>query len=388
VVLRAIKQLRRGFVIADFARSVLDCAGEDVRNDRDVVLQALEVNARAFRFASQNLQRDREIALKAICRQVGKILALASETLRSDREVVLEAVRIYGPALQFASETWRSDREVVLQAVRCDGFSLQFASVDLKADREVVLQAIQHQQSLWDAEGGNDVLQFASQDLQGDTELVLQAAVRNITALTFAPVKLLRNKEFMLRVARSCFFRKALHGERREIRYRGRFSDRYNPAWNHRRSEHLLMEQLQEFQGEADFDLIGLILQYASEDLQDDRDFIQRAADIAKHFATTDFWHDEPEELDQELDLELVFMLKAVRLDGLLLEFATQKWQNHQGVVLEAVRQNGFALQFASEDLKADRLIVHHAYQQNRDSLEFASAELRRTLKRQPCEIL
>ena len=322
VVLRAIKQLRRGFVIADFDRSVLDCAGEDVRNDRDVVLQALEVNARAFRFASQNLQRDREIALKAICRQVGKILALASETLRSDREVVLEAVRIYGPALQFASETWRSDREVVLQAVRCDGFSLQFASVDLKADREVVLQAIQHQQSLWDAEGGNDVLQFASQDLQGDTELVLQAAVRNITALTFAPVKLLRNKEFMLRVARSCFFRKALHGERREIRYRGRFSDRYNPAWNHRRSEHLLMEQLQEFQGEADFDLIGLILQYASEDLQDDRDFIQRAADIAKHFATTNLRRGH-----NELDL----VLTAVRLDGLLLEFAPQKWQNHQG---------------------------------------------------------
>ena len=334
VVLRAIEQPRRDFVIADFDRSVLDFAGEDVRNDRDVVLQALEVNARAFRFASQNLQRGREmqIALKAICRQVGKILDLASETLRRDREVVLEAVR-------------------------CDGSSLQFASVDLKADREVVLQAIQHQQSLWDAEGGNDrlnVLQFASQDLQGDTELVLQAAVRNITALTLAAEKLLGNKEFMLRVARSCFFCKALHSERHEIRSRGPFSDRYDPGWNHRGFEHLLMEQLQGFQGEVDFDLLRHFLQYASRDLQDDRDFIRQAADIAKHFPMTDSWHDEfswPDELD--------LVLKAVRLDGLLLEFAPQKWQNHQWIVLEAVRQNGSALQFASEDLKADRLVVH-----------------------------
>lgn len=382
VVLRAIEQRLQHGDSSDL--SVLDFAGEDVRNDRDVVLQALEVNARAFRFAPQNLQGDKEVALKAI-RQQGSMLELASESLRSDREVVLEAVRRYGSALQFASETLRSDKEVVLQALRGHGHALQFASVDLKADREVVLQAIQHQQPLrhaeggnerwWHAERGNDVLQFASQDLQGDTELVLQAAVRNITVLTFAPVKLLGNKEFMLRVARSCFFYKVFHGDRHEFFSRGRFSDRYDPAWNHRGFEHLLMEQLQGFQGA--FDLLRHFLQYASRDLQDDRDFIQRAADIAKHFATTDSWHDE-------LDL----VLKAVRLDGLLLEFAPQKWQNHQGVVLEAVRQNGFALQFASEDLKADKLIVHHAYQQNRDSLEFASAELRRTSKRQPCEIL
>ena len=380
VVLRAIEQRLQHGDYSDL--SVLDFAGEDVKNDREVVLQALEVNARAFRCASQNLQGDKEVVLKAI-RQQGSMLELASESLRSDREVVLEAVRDHGSALQFASETLRSDKEVVLQAVRQNGFALQFASVDLKADREVVLQAIQHQQSLrrWShpERGNNDALQFASLDLQGDTELVLQAAVRNITALTFAPVKLLGNKEFMLRVARSCFFRKALRGERHDIFSRGPFSDRHDPRWNHRGFENLLMEHLQGFLGEVDFDLIGLILQYASRDLQDDRDFIRQAADIAKHFAPTDLRTGR-----DELDL----VLKAVRLDGLLLEFAPQKWQNHQRVVLEAVRQNGFALQFASEDLKADRLVVHDAYQQNSDSLEFASAELRRTLKRQPCEIL
>ena len=378
VVQRAIEQRLQPAHPKDLSDlSVLDFAGEDVRNDREVVLQALEVNARAFRFASQNLQGDKEVALKAI-RQQGSMLELASESLRSDREVVLEAVRHYGSALQFASENLRSDKEVVLQAVRDNGSSLQFASVDLKADREVVLQAIQHQQSFaeggnerwWHAERGNDVLQFASQDLQGDTELVLQAAVRNITALTFAPVKLLGNKEFMLRVARSCFFRKALRGERHDIFSRGRFSDRYDPGWNHRGFEHLLMEQLQGFQGEVDFDLLRHFLQHASRDLQDDRDFIQRAADIAKHFATTDLRRGH-----NERDL----VLTAVRLDGLLLEFAPQTWQNHQGhqgVLLEAVRQNGSALQFTSETLRSDREVVLEAVRQNGSALQFASETL------------
>ena len=371
VVLRAIEQRLQPADPKDPKDlSVLDFAGEDVRNDRDVVLQALEVNARAFRFASQHLQGDKEVALKAI-RQRGSMLELASESLRSDREVVLEAVRHYGSALQFASENLRSDKEVVLQAVRDNGSSLQFASVDLKADREVVLQAIQHQQSLWDAEGGNDklnVLQFASQDLQGDTELVLQAAVRNITALTFATAKLLGNKEFMLRVARSCFFYKALRGARHDIFSRGSFSDRHDPRWNHRGFENLVMEHLQGFLGEVDFDLIGLILQYASRDLQDDRDFIWQAADIAKHFAPTDLRRGR-DELDR-------LVLKAVRLDGLLLEFAPQTWQNHQGVLLEAVRQNGSALQFASETLRSDREVVLEAVRQNGSALQFASETL------------
>ena len=216
------------------------------------------------------------------------------------------------------------------------------------------------------------MLQFASQDLQGDTELVLQAAVRNITALALAPKKLLGNREFMLRVARSCFFCQALHGGR----HRFRSSDGFRAEWDRGRFEHIFMEHLDGFRGGVDFELLFLVLQYASEDLLCDEDFIQGAADIAKHFVRRRSQHDE-----------MGLVLKAVQLDGLLLAFAP-KWQDTRQLVLEAVQQNGLALQFASEDLKADRLIVRQACQQNHDSLEFASAELRRTLKRQPCEIL
>ena len=51
-------------------------------------------------------------------RDAGLALEYASEELRGDKEVVLEAVRQNGWLLEYASEELRGDREVVLEAVR------------------------------------------------------------------------------------------------------------------------------------------------------------------------------------------------------------------------------------------------------------------------------
>ena len=69
-------------------------------------------------------------------------LEYASATLRNDRDVVLTAVQQNGRSLQYASETLRNDRDVVLAAVEQNGYSLEYASSDLKADRAVVLAAM------------------------------------------------------------------------------------------------------------------------------------------------------------------------------------------------------------------------------------------------------
>ena len=51
----------------------------------------------------------------------------ANENLKSDREIVLEAVRNDGRALEYASEIFKSDRGIVLEAVMCNGISIEFA---------------------------------------------------------------------------------------------------------------------------------------------------------------------------------------------------------------------------------------------------------------------
>ena len=56
--------------------------------------------------------------------------------------VVLEAVQENGDALKFASPRLKGDRVVVLTAVKQRGYTLRHASKQLRGDREVVLAAV------------------------------------------------------------------------------------------------------------------------------------------------------------------------------------------------------------------------------------------------------
>ena len=123
---------------------------------RSEALAAVKQYGDALRYASLELQSDREVVLAAV-QQYGGALKYASEELRADREVVVTAVRQYGDALWYASEALRADREVVLAAVQQDGLALIYASVELQADREVVLAAVRQ----WP-----DALAYASEELQ------------------------------------------------------------------------------------------------------------------------------------------------------------------------------------------------------------------------------
>ena len=66
---------------------------------------------------------------------------------------------------------------------------------------------------------------------------------------------------------------------------------------------------------------------------------------------------------------------KAVKQNGLALQFASDKLKNDKTIVCKAVQQNGLALQFASVELKndvTDDTVVFKAVQQNGLALQYA----------------
>ena len=65
--------------------------------------------------------------------------------LRNNKEVVLEAVKQNGYALEYASKKLRADKEFILalMALRQSGWALEYTSAALKADKEVVMAAVQ-----------------------------------------------------------------------------------------------------------------------------------------------------------------------------------------------------------------------------------------------------
>lgn len=64
----------------------------------------------------------------------GDNLGYASEKWRNDKEVVLLAVNQDGLALQYASEELRHDKEVCLAALEQEGESLRFMPIEIQAE--------------------------------------------------------------------------------------------------------------------------------------------------------------------------------------------------------------------------------------------------------------
>ena len=108
---------------------LLGCTSQNMRNDMDIVLEAL----RAWRPKSKTGR--------------GSLLQYVSPELRDDRDIVLAAVAKSGAVLEYASPNLRSDREVVLAAVLESGRALKHASSELQKDRELVLAAASPSQS-------------------------------------------------------------------------------------------------------------------------------------------------------------------------------------------------------------------------------------------------
>ena len=112
----------------------------------------------------------------------------------------------------------------------------------------------------------------------------------------------------------------------------------------------------------------GLLLEYASDELQSDIDIVSTAiTNNGLSIRYVDTFSN---------DISVVFM--AISQNGMALEFASEELQNNFFIVLNAVLQNGFAIQFASEDLKENKEIVMQALKQDVRSKSWISSNMKK----------
>ena len=131
---------------------VIEFASERLKQDDEVMYEAASSNFNALEYASPDQLRNRDLILR-IAKRNGKIFCMDYEMNRygypKDREIVLAAVSNYGNALKYASKELQNDKEVVLTAVKnaewddChNDTAFMYASDELKHDREVVETAV------------------------------------------------------------------------------------------------------------------------------------------------------------------------------------------------------------------------------------------------------
>ena len=156
----------------------------ELRNDKEVVLAAVQQDGRALKYASDALRSDAEVALAAI---EAHGLALSYTDLQHDKKFVQLAINQNVKVLKHLVFS-PFYKEMVMMAVRQDGNALRHASRKLKNDREIVLAAVQQ---------NGMALEYASQKLKDDKEIVLAAVRQNWEAFEWATRRMAEDPEIL-----------------------------------------------------------------------------------------------------------------------------------------------------------------------------------------------
>lgn len=174
----------------------IDYASPTLKNDKEVVLTAINQNGNALGSASENFKNDKEIVLAAM-KENYYAFNYASEILKNDIEFILNVINISGAILAFLSDEFKNNKQVVLAAVNQEGEALEYASENLKDDKEVVLAAV----NKW---GG--ALEFASHTLKNDDEVAFAALKNDSSSLSFVGETLKGDHKFLSKIQTSFLF--------------------------------------------------------------------------------------------------------------------------------------------------------------------------------------
>jgi hypothetical protein len=148
----------------------LGCLSESDKNDEDLVLEALYGSeddidpSSVFGYMGNELKENKEFVMEHFLGSGQEdeyfdfnIIDLLPESLQNDREVMLLAVQANAKSLQFIKEKWRNDKDVVMAAICKDGNLLEYVSDELKDDIEMVAEAVKT---------SADAITFASERVQ------------------------------------------------------------------------------------------------------------------------------------------------------------------------------------------------------------------------------
>ncbi|HVI39607.1 MAG TPA: DUF4116 domain-containing protein [Anaerovoracaceae bacterium] len=125
-------------------------ASPELQSDREVALAALADSLEAFEYVSPELKADRSFIIEMarneyINNHSSGTYSLLSPELQGDKEFMLELVKNNPLILLHVPNTFSNDKEIVLQAVMTSGRALRFADVELQNDREVLYHALKNE---------------------------------------------------------------------------------------------------------------------------------------------------------------------------------------------------------------------------------------------------
>merc|ERR1712150_207036 len=132
----------------------LQFASEELRNDREFMMNAIQQDARSIKFTHRDLKNDEMFWLNCIEINYHTFKYMISEFRNEafyDRIIQIQNINVYlarkilsyhGKALRLASDELKDNKELVSIAVKSNGCALKYASDRLKRDCELLPRAL------------------------------------------------------------------------------------------------------------------------------------------------------------------------------------------------------------------------------------------------------
>ncbi len=116
---------------------------KSVSSDRDFMLRAIKLNGLALEAASEDLKNDKDLVLQAIEHSnYGYALEYASPSLRANKQVVETAALNDIDSIRFADKSLLEDGDFAKTLIQIDPNSLRYLSENLRENSGLVLLAI------------------------------------------------------------------------------------------------------------------------------------------------------------------------------------------------------------------------------------------------------
>ncbi|KAG2382703.1 hypothetical protein C9374_005283 [Naegleria lovaniensis] len=365
-------------------------AQEDLRGDREIVLQALEANINCINHCSQNILCDRQIMMIAV-QNDGDHLSLVENTeLAKDRELVFLACCSNASSVRYADESLRNDKAFMLKIIRtCSGNAYDYLGENLLYDREVALAAV---------EMDGDAFRVFSDVIRNDREIFMKAVKTAPQSINDAGDDIKNDRTMFINdreIATLCIKRNSwsfnnvgddLKNDREFVKDAIRYGCSLSGMNQEFTSDKEIVMMAINFSG-------GESIRYASDELKNDEECVMAAIQnqssalryIGDQFKSnkelvSDLLQENGylfEELSDELkaDKELLFTAISGSYSNALMH-ASPELKADREVIMEAVRIQGHCLAYCATELKNDFEIVLEAVK-NGGSLEYASSDLR-----------
>jgi len=147
---------------------VLKSASLEQRNDKLFVLKAVAYAGSNLEYASEELKEDKDVVLKAIESSYLNVFKFAGKKLQNDKAFIKEAIEVNEYVITELNNTLQEDRELLFFALERNVAVFKYLS-HLKQDKKLIIESI---------ERDLDILPYIDEYLKDDKEIM--EAIKNL----------------------------------------------------------------------------------------------------------------------------------------------------------------------------------------------------------------